>query len=181
MHDLLHVYKAHMVRTMASVHPELTLNEVRALMFVGRHPGATQKELVSHSGADKAQVARMVGMLQDKGWLESAPNAEDKRSRCLSLSAQGLALHQALREARRGVAATLLQGATAPRRPSCWPCWRRCAAVSMRWVLRGARKAGTAAGRAPGCGPRPTASHLSDSRKNVLYRWMNNTFQLYKL
>ncbi|RZJ59570.1 MAG: MarR family transcriptional regulator [Acidovorax sp.] len=110
MHDLLHVYKAHMVRTMASVHPELTLNEVRALMFVGRHPGATQKELVSHSGADKAQVARMVGMLQDKGWLESAPNAEDKRSRCLSLSAQGLALHQALREARRGVAATLLQG-----------------------------------------------------------------------
>lgn len=110
MHDLLHVYKAHMVRTMASVHPELTLNEVRALMFIGRHPGATQKELVAHSGADKAQVARMVGLLQDKGWLESAPNAEDKRSRCLSLSDQGHALHQALREARRGVAATLLQG-----------------------------------------------------------------------
>ncbi|RZJ11262.1 MAG: MarR family transcriptional regulator [Acidovorax sp.] len=110
MHDLLHVYKAHMVRTMAAVHPELTLNEVRALMFVGRHPGTTQKELVAHSGADKAQVARMVGMLQDKGWLESAPNAEDKRSRCLSLSARGLDLHQALREARRGVAAGLLQG-----------------------------------------------------------------------
>ena len=110
MHDLLHVSKAHMVRTMASVHPELTLNEVRALMFVGRHPGATQKELVAHSGADKAQVARMVAMLQDKGWLESAPNADDKRSRCLSLSAQGQGLHRALREARRGVAATLLQG-----------------------------------------------------------------------
>lgn len=110
MHDLLHVYKAHMVRTMAAVHPELTLNEVRALMFVGRHPGTTQKELVAHSGADKAQVARMVGMLQDKGWLESAPNAEDKRSRCLSLSARGLDLHQALREARRGVAAGLLKG-----------------------------------------------------------------------
>ena len=48
MHDLLHMYKAHMVRTMASIHPELTLNEVRALMFVGRHPGASQKELVAH-------------------------------------------------------------------------------------------------------------------------------------
>ena len=106
LHDLLHVYKAHMVRTMASVHPELTLNEVRALMFVGRHPGTTQKELVAHSGADKAQVARMVALLQDKGWLESAPNAEDKRSRCLRLSTQGQGLHQAL----RGVAATLLQG-----------------------------------------------------------------------
>ena len=83
MHDLLHAYRAHMVRTMAAIHPDLTHNEVRALMFVGRHPGTTQRELVAHSGADKAQVARMVGMLQDKGWLESAPNAEDKRSRCL--------------------------------------------------------------------------------------------------
>src|SRR3989344_1762258 len=64
----------------------------------------------AHSGADKAQVARMVGMLQDKGWLESAPNAEDKRSRCLRLSAQGATLHQALRDARPGLAAALLKG-----------------------------------------------------------------------
>lgn len=110
MHDLLHVYRAHMVRTMAAIHPDLTHNEVRALMFVGRHPGTTQRELVAHSGADKAQVARMVGMLQDKGWLESAPNAEDKRSRRLRLSAQGATLHQALRDARRGLAASLLKG-----------------------------------------------------------------------
>ena len=107
MHDLLHVYRAHMVRTMAAIHPDLTHNEVRALMFVGRHPGTTQRELVAHSGADKAQVARMVGMLQDKGWLESAPNAEDKRSRCLRLSAQGAALHQALRDAVPGDAGGL--------------------------------------------------------------------------
>ena len=110
MHDLLHVYRTHMVRTMAAIHPDLTHNEVRALMFVGRHPGTTQRELVAHSGADKAQVARMVAVLQDKGWLESAPNAEDKRSRCLRLSAQGTALHAALRNARRDVAASLLAG-----------------------------------------------------------------------
>lgn len=113
MHDLVHVYRAHMVRTMAIVQPDLTLNEVRALMFVGRHPGATQKELVAHSGADKAQVARMVGLLQDKGWLDSLPNADDKRSRCLRLSPEGVALHQALREARRGVAASLLKSCDA--------------------------------------------------------------------
>lgn len=113
MHDLVHVYRAHMVRTMAIVQPDLTLNEVRALMFVGRHPGATQKELVAHSGADKAQVARMVGLLQDKGWLDSLPNTDDKRSRCLRLSPEGVALHQALREARRGVAASLLKSCDA--------------------------------------------------------------------
>ncbi len=110
MHDLLHAYRAHMARAMASIHPDLTLNEVRALMFVGRHPGTTQKELVAHSGADKAQVARMVGLLQDKGWLQSEPNADDKRSRCLRLSPQGAGLYQALRDARRGLAASVMKG-----------------------------------------------------------------------
>ena len=109
MHDLMHVYRAHMVRAMAAVHPELTLNEVRALSFIGRHPGATQKELVAHSGADKAQVARMLGLLQDKGWLERAPHAEDKRSRCLALSPEGSALYKALRESRQALAASALK------------------------------------------------------------------------
>lgn len=109
MHDLMHAYRAHMVRAMASVHPELTLNEVRALSFIGRHPGATQKELVAHSGADKAQVARMLGLLQDKGWLERQPNAEDKRSRCLALSPQGSALYKTLGESRQALAASALQ------------------------------------------------------------------------
>lgn len=109
MHDLMHAYRAHMVRAMASVHPELTLNEVRALSFIGRHPGATQKELVAHSGADKAQVARMLGLLQEKGWLERQPNAEDKRSRCLALSPQGSALYKTLGESRQALAASALQ------------------------------------------------------------------------
>jgi len=113
MHDLMHTYRAHMVRAMASVHPELTLNEVRALSFVGRHPGATQKELVQHSGADKAQVARMVGMLEDKGWLERVPNADDKRSRCLALSEQGQALVEALRASRQALTRSLLRGCDA--------------------------------------------------------------------
>ena len=99
LHDLMHAYRARMVRAMTSVHPDLTFNEVRALNFIGRHPGATQKELVRHSGADKAQVARMLGLLQDKGWLERQPHAEDRRSLCLTLSAEGQALYQALQAA----------------------------------------------------------------------------------
>lgn len=110
MHSLVHVYRAHLLRSVAAIHPGLTHNEVRALMFVGRHPGATQKELVAHSGADKAQVARMVALLQDQGWLEIQPNAGDRRSRCLQLSPRGAALHQSLRGARQALAARLLQG-----------------------------------------------------------------------
>ena len=116
MHDLMHVYRAHMVRAMASVQPGLTLNEVRALGFIGRHPGATQKELVQHSGADKAQVARMLGALQDQGWLERLPHAQDKRSRCLTLSAQGMALHKALQASRKTLATAALKACDASAR-----------------------------------------------------------------
>lgn len=109
MHDMVHVYRARMMEVVASIHPELTHNEVRALMFVGRHPGATQKELVQHSGADKAQIARLVALLLDKGWLQCAPHEHDKRSRCLHLSPQGKALFQAVHDARAKLAAELLQ------------------------------------------------------------------------
>ena len=109
MHDLVHVYRARMMEVVASIHPELTHNEVRALMFVGRHPGATQKELVQHSGADKAQIARLVALLLDKGWLQCAPHEHDKRSRCLHLSPQGKALFNAVRQARSTLAADMLQ------------------------------------------------------------------------
>ena len=109
MHDMVHVYRARMMEVVASIHPELTHNEVRALMFVGRHPGATQKELVQHSGADKAQIARLVALLLDKGWLQCAPHEHDKRSRCLHLSPQGQALFNAVRQARSTLAADLLQ------------------------------------------------------------------------
>ena len=110
LHDLMHAYRARMVRAMTSVHPDLTFNEVRALNFIGRHPGATQKELVRHSGADKAQVARMLGLLQDKGWLERQPHDEDRRSLCLTLSAEGQALYQALQAARQTLSAQVLAG-----------------------------------------------------------------------
>lgn len=113
MHDLMHVYRAHMVRAMAAIHPDLTMNEVRALGFIGRHPGATQKDLVRHSGADKAQVARMVAQLAERGWITSHPNPGDGRSRILALSSEGQALQETVRGLRQSLSARLLAGCSA--------------------------------------------------------------------
>ncbi len=107
MHDLMHAYR-HQMR--AALQTELTANEMRALMFVGRHPMRTQKELVQHSGADKAQIARMLGTLEEKGWLERLPHPRDARSRCLTLSRAGQAVFERMRERRRGITAQLLRG-----------------------------------------------------------------------
>ena len=59
---------------------------------------------------DDADAARMLGLLQGKGWLERQPHAEDRRSLCLTLSAEGQALYQALQAARQTLSAQVLAG-----------------------------------------------------------------------
>jgi DNA-binding MarR family transcriptional regulator len=105
MHELLHLFRARMREDLDTLGTELTPNEVRVLMFVGRHPGRTQKDLVDHSHMDKAQLARMLAQLQEQGWLD----ARDRRVRCLRLSAQGQALFDRLRQSRQALAARLLK------------------------------------------------------------------------
>jgi DNA-binding MarR family transcriptional regulator len=99
MHELLHLFRARMREDLDTLGTELTPNEVRVLMFVGRHPGRTQKDLVDHSHMDKAQLARMLAQ----------PDARDRRVRCLRLSAQGQALFDRLRQSRQALAARLLK------------------------------------------------------------------------
>lgn len=109
MHELLHLFRSRMRKDMESMEPGLTPNEVRVLMYVGRHPGRTQRDLVDHSHMDKAQLARMLAQLQEQGWLDREPDARDRRVRCLSLSPQGQALFDRLRQSRQALAARLLK------------------------------------------------------------------------
>ncbi|PIG07473.1 MarR family winged helix-turn-helix transcriptional regulator [Comamonas sp. 26] len=108
LHDLLHLFRARLLQSLERIQPGLTFNEFRILMHAGRHPGITQKELVEHSHTDKAQMARMLTQLQDKGWLERSASEADKRVRCLQLSAQGLQLFAQLKNQREQIAAELL-------------------------------------------------------------------------
>jgi DNA-binding MarR family transcriptional regulator len=68
---------------------ELTHMEYKALGFFSRRPGATQGDLVAHSGRDKAQLARLLKGLRDKGLLDAVADDSDRRITRLSLSAEG--------------------------------------------------------------------------------------------
>lgn len=110
LHELQHLFRARMRKSMEAVHPEMTFNEMRILMRTGRQPGITQRDLVEHSHADKAQMARILAHLQDQGWLTRSASDSDKRVRCLHLSAQGRQLFTRLRSVQEQVATELLQG-----------------------------------------------------------------------
>lgn len=114
LHELLHLFRTRMRKAMEAVHPELSLNEMRILMRTGQQPGLTQKELVEHSHTDKAQMARILAQMEERGWLKRTASASDKRVRCLQLSARGQKLFSALRDLREQVATELLQHCPPP-------------------------------------------------------------------
>ena len=105
MHAIVHLYRSQQMRglradreaeTQSGSH-ELAHMEIKVLRFFGRHPGATQSDLVAHSGRDKAQVARLVKGLRDAGMLDATADEADRRSTRLTLSSAGQAVCEELR------------------------------------------------------------------------------------
>ena len=114
LHELLRIFRARMRQGLESAGSDLSVGELRVLMHVGRHPDCTQKALVEHSRADKAQMARTLTQLQDKGWLTRSESADDRRVRHLRLTARGQRLFRQLGTRRAALAAELLKDCPAP-------------------------------------------------------------------
>ncbi|MET0322014.1 MAG: MarR family winged helix-turn-helix transcriptional regulator [Duganella sp.] len=89
MHTVMHLYRAMQLRGLRDTSHELTHMEYKVLGFFARRPGASQSELVAHSGRDKAQLARLVKGLRDKALLDAEVDASDRRSTRLRVSPLG--------------------------------------------------------------------------------------------
>ena len=110
LHALMHRIKRHHQQAARALGDALAPMEARALGYFARHPGASARDLVEHAGRDKAQVARLVRSLIDRGLLEATPSPTDQRSQCLALTAAGTALQRQLSSSRRRIDAALIAG-----------------------------------------------------------------------
>lgn len=102
MHQLMHQVRARQREALGEA-GALTPMDARVLGFFARQPGATLKDLAEHSGRDKAQLARLIKGLRERGWLLAEADPQDRRNQCLTLTPEGQALHQRLRERMAGV------------------------------------------------------------------------------
>lgn len=100
VHAIMHLYRSLQQSSLREDAHELAHGlvhmEVKVLGFFARRPGASQSDLVSHSGRDKAQVARLIRGLRERGLLEAQADETDRRSTRLRLSAAGEELFAAL-------------------------------------------------------------------------------------
>ncbi len=98
LHALMHGLRRHLQEAMRHDGEGLGPMEARCLGYFIRHDGHTQSDLVQHSGRDKAQIARLVRTLHERGLLQSRPDPADGRSQRVSATAAGQALHRRMQQ-----------------------------------------------------------------------------------
>ena len=106
LHEVVHRLRAAAAAT--PVVDGLAPMEGRALGFFLRHPGSTASQLVEHSGRDKAQVARLLAALRERGLLEAQADPADRRVTRLHPTATAARLHQKVMQGRIRSAAQAL-------------------------------------------------------------------------
>ncbi|WPB56402.1 MarR family winged helix-turn-helix transcriptional regulator [Xylophilus sp. GOD-11R] len=98
VHTVMHQVRSLQYRVLRDGPHDITHMDSRVLGYFGRHPGATQSELAAFSGRDKAQLARLVKGLRDRGLLQATADQADRRNVHLHLTAEGEAVQAALRQ-----------------------------------------------------------------------------------
>ncbi|SEL58622.1 DNA-binding transcriptional regulator, MarR family [Roseateles sp. YR242] len=110
IHAVMHQYRARQFRVLKDGPHDITHMDGKVLGFFHRNPGATQSDLAQHSGRDKAQLARLIKGLRERGLLTAEADAQDRRQVRLHLSEQGAAMQQEIKRASRHLAVNAVEG-----------------------------------------------------------------------
>ena len=96
VHEVMHQFRSRQFQALRDGAHDLTHMEAKVMGFFSRRPGATLSDLVAHSGRDKAQLAKLLKGLRERGLLAAEADADDRRSVQLRLSPAGHAVQRAM-------------------------------------------------------------------------------------
>jgi DNA-binding MarR family transcriptional regulator len=116
VHQVMHQYRAQQFRVLRDGPHDITHMDSKVLGYFGHHSGATQSDLAQHSGRDKAQLARLIKGLRDRGLLDGEPDPADRRNTRLSLTDAGQAVRRALQQQGKRLNAAAVAGMTVAER-----------------------------------------------------------------
>ena len=110
IHTLMHGLRRHLQEAARVDGEGLGPMEIRCLGYFMRHDGATQSDLVQHAGRDKAQIARIVKALHERGLLQSTPDPDDGRCQRVTLTEQGRSMQRTMQLRRQRFERAMLAG-----------------------------------------------------------------------
>jgi DNA-binding MarR family transcriptional regulator len=73
-------------------HPELSLGQLAALRSLDRHGPMSPTELALHEKVQPPSMTKIVGRLEELGYVSRAPHSADRRQVVVTISATGSAL-----------------------------------------------------------------------------------------
>jgi DNA-binding MarR family transcriptional regulator len=112
IHTVMHLYRAKQYQVVRDGPHDLTHMESKVLGYFQRHPRATQSDCARHSGRDKAQLARLITSLRERGLLAGEPDEADRRNFRLSLTGAGEAVQLILAQQAQRLNAEAISGLT---------------------------------------------------------------------
>ncbi|MFZ6655118.1 MarR family winged helix-turn-helix transcriptional regulator [Undibacterium sp. TJN19] len=98
IHTVMHQYRSLQYQTLRDGPYDITHMESKVLSYFGKNACATQSDLAKDSGRDKAQLARLIKSLRDRGLLEGVADEADRRNVKLTLTSDGQAVLSELRQ-----------------------------------------------------------------------------------
>jgi len=110
VHGVMHQFRSRQYQVLRDGAHDVTHMESKVMGFFSHHPGATLSDLVTHSGRDKAQLAKLVKGLRERGLLVGEPDPDDRRNVRLRLSDSGRAVQRTLRAAAHVLNARAVDG-----------------------------------------------------------------------
>ena len=116
VHRVMHQYRSEQYQVLRGGPNDITHMESKVLGYVGRHPGATQSDLSRDSGRDKAQLARLIKGLRERGLLTGEADEADRRNVRLALTSEGESVLRLLQQQTRRLATKAVAGIDAAER-----------------------------------------------------------------
>ena len=110
IHTVMHQYRSQQYQVLREGGHDITHMEKKVLGYVDQHPDATQSDMARDSGRDKAQLARLIKGLRERGLLASQADEADRRNLRLSLTADGRSVLRVLDQQSRRLATQAVSG-----------------------------------------------------------------------
>lgn len=101
VHAVMHEYRTLQYRFLKRGSHDITHMDGKVLGFFAHRPDATLSDLAQHSGRDKAQLARLIKGLRERGLLEGRADSADRRNLRLQVTAAGRELQRGLQQQAR--------------------------------------------------------------------------------
>lgn len=110
IHTVMHQYRSQQYQVLRGGGHDITHMEKKVLGYVDRHPDTTQSDIARDSGRDKAQLARLIKGLRERGLLHSQADEADRRNMRLSLTPDGRSVLRTLDQQSRRLATQAVKG-----------------------------------------------------------------------